>query len=370
MSIHREPLHEQIAQTLRDEIRAGLRPGTKLDSESALSKRFTTSIVTVREALLLLAREGLLIRKQGSGTYVAEPPKSLHLAILTDGHLYNAQTSPFFMSAAMAMVRLFAAAGYAARCYMGAQKECPADKDRPVTYWSDAVKKQEVLGVAALATQPNATWMEPLTARQVPIVGPAHRYEYGVTHDHANFARRAVEYLVARGRRRIALLGWHSRQEPSAYYDRTLDELRAAHGLQTPPDWAPPAASHLQVGETWRQFRRLWSASPLKPDGLVIGDDWQAREVVPALLECGIRIPEDLLLLAHSNKGSGLSYPFPVVELEHDPESYGEAMGKLLLQRLRGEAIAERRVVSPFALVEPEVLKRSRPASWHDGQVA
>ena len=69
------PLYAQIAGTLRRQIETGqLKPGASLPPESALIKTFQVSRITARKALDLMASEGLIVRKQGKGTYVS-PPK-------------------------------------------------------------------------------------------------------------------------------------------------------------------------------------------------------------------------------------------------------------------------------------------------------
>ena len=51
--------HEKVAEILKAEIRRH-KAGTCLEPISALSKRLLVSQVTVRHALLLLAKEGLV----------------------------------------------------------------------------------------------------------------------------------------------------------------------------------------------------------------------------------------------------------------------------------------------------------------------
>ena len=68
------PLYVQIAETLLDRIESGeLRPGDRLPSERDLSKMLGVNRMTVRRALQVLESQGLLIRRRGDGTYVAEP---------------------------------------------------------------------------------------------------------------------------------------------------------------------------------------------------------------------------------------------------------------------------------------------------------
>lgn len=67
------PRYVQIADDLKARI-VSLDPGTRLPSEPQLAKEFAVSRFTVARAVEQLADEGLLTRRQGSGTFVAEAP--------------------------------------------------------------------------------------------------------------------------------------------------------------------------------------------------------------------------------------------------------------------------------------------------------
>ena len=78
---HPTPLYLQLAEGLRGLINDGaVRVGEALPSERDLSQKTHISRVTVRKAIDMLLREGLLSRRRGSGTYVApriEQPASV-----------------------------------------------------------------------------------------------------------------------------------------------------------------------------------------------------------------------------------------------------------------------------------------------------
>jgi GntR family transcriptional regulator len=66
-------LYEQIIEGLRREISEGrLAPGTALPSFRALAADLLVSVITVKRAYEDLEREGLVYRRQGLGTFVAE----------------------------------------------------------------------------------------------------------------------------------------------------------------------------------------------------------------------------------------------------------------------------------------------------------
>jgi len=70
----RVPRYLQIAETLRERIRGGpLSAGARLDNQRALAREFGVTLMTLRQALELLERDGLIVRRHGLGTFVASP---------------------------------------------------------------------------------------------------------------------------------------------------------------------------------------------------------------------------------------------------------------------------------------------------------
>lgn len=68
------PLYSQIVNIVKRNIAAGtLSPGDLLPSEAAFCRSFDVSRSTVRQAIGELEAEGLVVRRQGRGTFVAEP---------------------------------------------------------------------------------------------------------------------------------------------------------------------------------------------------------------------------------------------------------------------------------------------------------
>ncbi len=70
------PLYVQIAESLIDRIESGeLAPGHRLPAERELSEALGVNRMTLRQALHNLEMQGLLVRRQGDGTYVTESKK-------------------------------------------------------------------------------------------------------------------------------------------------------------------------------------------------------------------------------------------------------------------------------------------------------
>src|SRR5215831_5113331 len=70
----RVPRYHQIAQSLRERIAHGQpASGERLDNQRGLAREFGVTLMTLRHALELLERDGLITRRHGLGTFVASP---------------------------------------------------------------------------------------------------------------------------------------------------------------------------------------------------------------------------------------------------------------------------------------------------------
>jgi GntR family transcriptional regulator len=66
-------LYEQIVDGLRREVSEGrVKPGAALPSFRALAEELLVSVITVKRAYEELEREGIIYRRQGLGTFVAD----------------------------------------------------------------------------------------------------------------------------------------------------------------------------------------------------------------------------------------------------------------------------------------------------------
>lgn len=68
-----KPRYMEIVDWVKERLeRKELGPGERLNSENELSELFGLSRQTVRHAIGVLEEEGIVVRRQGSGTYVCD----------------------------------------------------------------------------------------------------------------------------------------------------------------------------------------------------------------------------------------------------------------------------------------------------------
>ncbi len=79
------PRHERVSSWIRDQIESGaLLENDQLPSENQLGNRFGVSRITIRRALQTLESEGLIYRRQGLGSFVADTRLHQGLEHLSD----------------------------------------------------------------------------------------------------------------------------------------------------------------------------------------------------------------------------------------------------------------------------------------------
>lgn len=78
------PLYHQLADILTEQIRSGTyKPGDVIPSETFIAKQYAIGRPTVRQAMELIVRKGLVERKRGSGTFVRQRAPQVDLFSLT-----------------------------------------------------------------------------------------------------------------------------------------------------------------------------------------------------------------------------------------------------------------------------------------------
>lgn len=166
--------------------------------------------------------------------------------------------------------------------------------------------------------------------------------------DNEGGAREAVDYLVANGHRRIALLRDDSRiftaQERLAGYQNSLRE----HGIALDESLVSISRSTVEhaVEATIRQFSRRD-----RPTALFTVDSLMTQGALLALRSMGLSIPHDVSLVGFDDFNLA-TFTDPQITVVAQPISeIGPLAAKLLLDRLAGNRPAIRNIRFPTRLV-------------------
>ena len=340
---------ENIAASLRGEMSTGYKPGEKLSGMHELRRRYGVSINTIGAALDILASEGLVEKRRGSGVYVSDRAVRRRIGILSELDLFDSRISPYWRSAASALKSQLEAAGYLPQLYIGNAEPGPGASDEPTCprFWEDAAAGR-LDGAVILDVPSIDAWYTRVRGCPIPAVGSNTLYT--VTYDLAAITREAVARLVAQGCRHLGFIAWHGEAE--------FIEAVKNHGLTPCDAWVRADLDPAIRGAGWEEFREIWMASE-KPDGLVVLDDMLFADMQLAILELGVGIPRDLRLAVATSREALPPIRVPLTAFETDPAELTAELAALLRQRLAGELTAPVKRLVPFREITVEPVGMS-----------
>jgi DNA-binding LacI/PurR family transcriptional regulator len=192
---------------------------------------------------------------------------------------------------------------------------------------------------------------ESLEAAGVPVVaaGRGRFVRYSVDVDNRGGARRAVERLLAGGRRRIATIAGPG--ELAVSKDRLAGWRDALRGAGIQPD-----RDLIEVGDYGQPSGRVAAERLLARapdiDGLFAASDLMAFGALEALRVAGRRVPGDVAVVGFDNVPSAAEAVPPLTTIAQPVVETGRRMTRLLLARLDEGAGDESHTVLPTELVE------------------
>lgn len=351
---------EKLARTIRRRIVARRQPGERLPSMAELARRFGISLNTIMAALAILDREGMVERRHGSGTYVTDGARRQPVALVVGIDPRYPQVTYFPIRTMQVLSGFLRGQGYRTRPYWVTFAPDQPRLDPSYLDLIEDVREHRLCGAAAVRGFPDTQWTEAAQAVGIPFVnGTDGRYQIGVP-GVSGMVKTGVRRLLEKGCRRIALMGWFGSGKVASEARAVLAAVLKEQGLAMRQRWFQGELHPAWAGAGYEEFKEIWTAEKEKPDGLLVCDDILCADVAVAILENGIRVPDQMLVATHTTRGSGIVYPFPTIQLEYDPDAHARAMGEMLVRLIRKEPVPEPRVMLPIRVVDG--LGRNPPA--------
>jgi len=329
----RMPLYRQLMERLR-EILLDKQAGDRLPTEAAYAKKFGVSVFTVRQAFGGLEREGLVEKRQGSGTFVRKPrPSAKHVAVLVD--VAGADVSPYFTKLTQEIRQALRSLGVASRPYLGTLPLGTEATGLTCQDLLDDVRLGRISGVISFFTKRAPEWTDVLTRAGIPVIDPEY---YRIDHPHPGrdqeFLHGAFRYFLEHGKKHIALLVWESATDGRHDFSKSFRRLAADYGMRVDEHQMDITASGWECGMGWERFRDIWRTGKSRPDGLIVGDDGLFKDCQRAILELGISVPEELSVAVQTSDAVELMPEFPVyvsqLRVKEQAAIYAEEMKDLI----------------------------------------
>lgn len=343
------PQYRWLAQQLRGHISAGaLTPGDRLPSVAEIQRTYGVNKYTIERAQKELAAEGLLVCRQGSGTFVASPAarataqRKKILGMCGVGFL-NIDASPYW-----------------AQVMLGMQQAAQAAGNHLLLLGHDSTEGWEKAD-GLLISDPSAHDIADKVPHELPAISMLTPIKglCSVYSDDVMGVRLAVEHLLAQGHRKIAY--FHGQDGPVS--GRRLAAYRAAlaaAGIKAEPGWmremkAIPRYTYLfsygtDFIETGRENMAAWLRegwADLGCTAMLAHNDDFAHGVLASLSAAGIRVPEDVSVVGFDGNSVAARGALSLTTVEVPLVEIGRRSVELLLDRVGGDDSAHEDCILP-----------------------
>lgn len=353
-----QPLYIQIANDIKAKIASGkLQVGDRLTSQNELVNEYSVSLITVKKALADLNREGVIYSRVGKGTYVANRANHVDFTKLrTIGFVLRDLESPFF-----------------SRILPSAEKKLSEKKfNLLLSSTAGIAEKEESMIQHFLEIGVNGLIIASMSREYIasPVIRKLHEENFPyvvvsymvdedisyVGTDHEEGAFIATQHLIKLGYDRIGYLnGIHD--EGSSL----LGELRKKGYLGALSRYGIVYNSEFEykfrLGGEWNDYESGYKIglqfvdSSNHPDAIFAFDDLAALGFQKAVLDSGLRVPQDVAIVGFDDIRRGVTAPVPLTTVHQPLAEVGEIAVDILFKRITGQPVQNRRILKPTLIV-------------------
>ncbi|NLO74376.1 MAG: GntR family transcriptional regulator [candidate division WS1 bacterium] len=327
--------YQKVKETLAGEIERGKYAlGERLPSEKQLAEQFEVSIITVRQAVEALARDGFVEKIQGSGTYIRRLRPAIERKIWA--FVVPGLDELWYPSVAGGLEDVSRAAGIGV-IILGTDLEEESGEN---------VRRIVTMGADGLIIAPSAsrrldtTVINELSMAGVPFVFCGDYISEvdapRVLWDYRGGARMGVEHLLAQGHRRIAFLS-HPATNPS---QAMWEGYRAALTTAGVDPWPPRGlqAKSFEQTDLYRAARDLLALWP-RPTAVLCAHDSVAQFMCQAAADAGLKVPEELSVVGFYGFHMVRQTELPLTTVAVPTHELGQEAGKVLLRLMMGGTV-------------------------------
>lgn len=351
--------YQILADLLRQEIQSKANSqGYRLPTEKELSEKYGMSRQTVRHALQILTEEGLIRRRQGSGSYATGKTAAASMQVAVIATFLDDYIFPRVLHDVQ---RILSAQGYSTVVY-ATENRVSTEREILRKLIGSPISGILVEASKAALPNPNLDLYQQLHKAGIPIVF-FHSCYPGlsdfpcVAADNFGGGYKLAQHLISQRHRRIGGIFKSDDIQGPQRYQGTITALRDA-GLPVSDQafcWYDTEDRLSMLENRADDLIKRFLVSRLNQvSAVVCYNDEIAHLLIRHLLAVGKRIPEDMAVVSFDNSYFSQIGPVPITSLDHGEQRTGQLAAQLLLRRMEG--IPCRSITMPW---EPVIRESS-----------
>lgn len=332
----REPKYIAIVKWIEDKVvKNEFKSGSKLYSENELSKMFHLSRQTVRHAIDVLEQKKLLIRVQGSGTYISSnrsfitsDKKTMNIAVIS-----TYVDSYIFPNIIKGIEKILSREGYIVQIAFTNNK---IERERCII--QNILEKDNIDGLIVEATKsaipnPNISYYEELMKRNIPVIFFNSYYKElkapHVSLDDKLSAKKATDYLIKKGHKKIAAIFKADDGQGHLRYAGYVEAMLEADLMLDDKSiiWLDTEGVRELKEEKNQIINRIGNCT-----AVFCYNDEVAFLLVEICQKEGIQIPRELSMISIDNSDLAELSEIPFTSIPHPGEELGKKVASNLIE--------------------------------------
>jgi len=323
---------DSIYVALRTRIVSGaVKPNDRFPTRRALCKEFDASTVTIQQVVDRLVADKFLEAHGARGTFVTEAPPHLtrYALVFPD----NPESNRFWLALANEASRMHHTKNLQLENYFNIDGHTDRTEYKELV---EHVTHHRLAGII-FASPPYLLKHTPLlTEPGIPraIIGRDDNQTPGTRvtgPNHAPFVR-AAEIIKSQGRKNVAVILSASN---SGLAETIVDEL-GMRGIHVPPWWIQYVNFAHPTGARNMANLLTRSVDGKRPDTLIITNDNLVEAATLGLLDSGVNVPDDVLVITHCNFPWPPRNHTPVTRIGYNCGEYLEVCMKVIDDQRQG----------------------------------
>lgn len=322
-----QPLYQQMVSVFEQQIYSGkLLPGDKIPTTLELSKQFNLAKNTIQQALTVLVERGMVERTTGRGTFISKQVNCQTIAIVSGLNYLHFENARFHQMLCCEFETQAKTAGWTVKYYL---PESENNLDKMLFELESDITAGRIRGVLVVCSGTLGNWMENNCA--VPyFVGHVENPEKNDFEKEELY--RGLSYLIGRSFNKIAII---SDNDNFALVNNIISKAKTE--LQADAEIEYFFSKDIKESDGYRIVKEQICGRLNDFDALLVTNDFLSKGVIFGLMELGIKIPDDIALMTHANKGIEILSPVPLTRIEVDPADYATYALENLFAKINGE---------------------------------
>jgi DNA-binding LacI/PurR family transcriptional regulator len=347
------PFYEQIENIIRLKIRSGiLKEGDSVGSHNELSQEFNVSLITVKNALSNLVRDGVLLSRKGKGTFVSSGQSKLDISKHKSiGLVLRDLNHPFYSPIVKSVERKVSELGY--NLLLASSSGDKEKEENQINHF----KQIGVTGliIASMTLDYKASeYIKKLHVTDFPyiMISYMHDPDYwyvGIEQELGGYM--ATKHLISLGYKKIGcvhggkgnLLGEIRKNG----YARALSE----NNIKFNSKYIYYLDQRKTRFESGNDLGKLFPDFDDKPEALFFYTDSAAMGFQQSFLEKGFKIPEDVAMVGFNDIEMAKFATKPLTTIKQDAFKIGTLASEIVVNRIEGKEQANRTILKPQLII-------------------